>query len=728
MKNLYLLTVFLTAVQYVSGQNQWAWMNGDKSANVISNYGSPGKPALSNIPGGRIGAATWTDKDGNLWLFGGNGKGEGSRVGYLNDLWKYDPSSGMWTWIGGSKTINTTGIYTNKRSASAKNLPGARMNAVTWTDSHGNFWLFGGEGMKAQKEKQIGGNNGGSGNGGNGNGGNNNGGNGNSGNGNNGNDKNDDGGKNNDQNKDDDDDEDDNDNGNNGNHGNGNNGNHGEGNNGNGNGNGGSNNEDDKNDKDNDKGHDQELENVDGLLSDLWMYSPSSNQWTLVNGTDKTDETGKYGNMGESGASNLPGGRSQAIGWIDNSGNLWLFGGNGYASKSFLTHLNDVWKYTPTTNQWTWMKGSNIGDDVAHFGEKGVDADENTPGGRRGSTAWTDKDGNFWVFGGGNRSALYSDLWKYNPQSNKWAWISGSKEADHAPMFKSKGVPDIDGNPGARIMASGWVDATGNLWLFGGRGYGRQSEAGFVNNLWMYNVVTSEWTFVKGEPATAEAVYGNKGEMSNANNPGGTANFATWEDMQSNFWMFGGQSSSGFLNQTWKFKACLGDLSGIRYNDVFVTANSPVQLTARNIGVTYEWNPAIGLNNPTSAAPMVMATTEREYIVNITTEQGCIISDTVLVKIGASDKKAVVVPTAFTPDGNGINDLLRPLGNVVTLDYFRVFNRWGAMLFQTSEWGAGWDGKYKGVTQPAETYTWTLSATTADGQSHKLSGKTLLIR
>ena len=168
MKNLYLLTVFLTAVQYVSGQNQWAWMNGDKSANVISNYGSPGKPALSNIPGGRIGAATWTDKDGNLWLFGGNGKGEGSRVGYLNDLWKYDPSSGMWTWIGGSKTINTTGIYTNKGSASAKNLPGARMNAVTWTDSHGNFWLFGGEGMKAQKEKQIGGNNGGSGNGGNG--------------------------------------------------------------------------------------------------------------------------------------------------------------------------------------------------------------------------------------------------------------------------------------------------------------------------------------------------------------------------------------------------------------------------------------------------------------------------------------------------------------------------------------------------------------------------------
>ena len=110
----------------------------------------------------------------------------------------------------------------------------------------------------------------------------------------------------------------------------------------------------------------------------------------------------------------------------------------------------------------------------------------------------------------------------------------------------------------------------------------------------------------------------------------------------------------------------------------------------------------------------------------ITTEQGCIISDTVLVKINA-DKK-VFVPTAFTPNGNGVNDRLRPLGNLATIDYFRVFNRWGAMVFQTSEIGAGWDGRYKGVNQSADTYTWLLSGKTADGQSIKLSGKSLLIR
>ena len=79
-------------------------------------------------------------------------------------------------------------------------------------------------------------------------------------------------------------------------------------------------------------------------------------------------------------------------------------------------------------------------------------------------------------------------------------------------------------------------------------------------------------------------------------------------------------------------------------------------------------------------------------------------------------------------DGNGINDVLRPLGNLMTLDYFRVFNRWGALLYQTNEWGVGWDGKYKGMAQPAETYTWVLSAKTSDGQTLKLSGKTLIIR
>jgi gliding motility-associated-like protein len=71
---------------------------------------------------------------------------------------------------------------------------------------------------------------------------------------------------------------------------------------------------------------------------------------------------------------------------------------------------------------------------------------------------------------------------------------------------------------------------------------------------------------------------------------------------------------------------------------------------------------------------------------------------------------------------------LRPLGNIGTIEYFKIYNRWGTLLFETSEMGAGWDGRYKGVLQPAETYTWLLSGKTPEGQPVKLSGKTLLIR
>jgi gliding motility-associated-like protein len=763
MKNIFisLLVIFLV-VQSARGQNQWAWMDGDKSPNVTSNYGTRGAAAPSNMPGSRIGAATWVDNDGNLWLFGGNGKGRSSRSGYLNDLWKYNTSSGIWTWIGGNNTTNNSGSYNKKGSGSPNNLPGARMNAVSWTDNRGNFWLFGGEGMVSQKVKpNTGGGSGGDGNTGTGN----TGGGGNEGNGN-GDDKD-----------------------------KGNNGNHGEGNNGQGNGNGGPGRD----------GNHVELESDGGLLNDLWMYSPVTNEWTFFTGNDDANEKGEYGHVTEASTSTHPGARSQASGWRDKNGNLWLFGGTGYASKSEIGVLNDTWKYSIGNNQWTWMKGSKNGNDDGHFGDKAVFADENLPRGRRGGAAWEDTDGNFWIFGGGTRSELYSDLWKYDPQNNKWAWISGNKEPDHAPSFKGKGIPDKDADPGARMLASGWTDASGNLWLFGGSGYGKQTGTSFINNLWMYDVASNEWTFVKGEAAViSKPDYGNKGELSNTSNPAGTANYARWIDKQGVFWLFGGQSSSGFLNQTWKFAACIGNVTGsispstaslcgnasqqlsasggssyqwlldgevlegetnptltvtktgtysviinnggcsgkaannavvsnssvagIRYNDLFVSPNTPVQLNARALGVSYEWTPAIGLNNPSSPTPMVTATTDREYIVNITTDQGCVINDTVLVKIGEGNNKAVVVPTAFTPDGNGINDLLRPLGKMVSLDYFRVFNRWGAMLYQTSEWGAGWDGKYKGMAQPAETYTWMLSGKTADGQTLKLSGKTLLIR
>ena len=751
MKNIILFLLFFQLVQYSTAQNQWAWMNGDKSPNVISNYGTQGVASPLNIPGSRIGSVTWTDNDGNLWLFGGNGKSESTRSGYLNDLWKFNPSSHLWTWMGGSRSTNSIGNYNSIGVPSVNNFPGARQNAVGWTDNHGNFWLFGGEGMISKKEKKD--------------------------------------TPPTEEKKDDPpppedkkDEKDDH-------------GNHGEGNNGRGNGNEG-----------HGGGHNSELGSTDdGLLNDLWMYSPATHEWTWVSGNDNANGKGKYGNFRQSSTSNFPGARELATGWKDSNGNLWLFGGSGYSSQASIIDLNDVWKFSPVTHEWVWMNGSKSDDTGGHFGEKGAFKDENTPSGRRGSTGWTGKDGNFWMFGGSTRSDLNSDLWQYNVQDNRWAWISGSKNTDQAPLYKSQNVPDRDGNPGSRTMASGWVDGNGNLWLFGGAGYGKRTGTSAINNLWKYTVATNEWTFVKGDVSVSpDAVYGTKGQFSNANNPGGTINYARWKDGQGNFWLFGGQSTNGYLNQTWKFAACVSDITGnitpanaaicegasveltasggssytwlldgviidgetsaklilskpgtysviisngscsgtaantaivtssnssaagIRYTDVFATPNVPVQLKAREIGVAYEWKPSIDLNNPSSVIPTVTTASERQYTVNITTEQGCVVTDTVLVKING-DKK-IFVPTAFTPNRNGVNDKLRPMGNLSTIEYFRVFNRWGALLFQTNEHGEGWDGKFKGVDQPSETYTWMLSGKSTDGESFKISGKTYLIR
>lgn len=94
------------------------------------------------------GAATWNDGSGNLWLFGGYWQNaDGSSYSFFNDLWKYSPSSGEWTWVGGSSTpAGAQGVYGTEGVAAVANVPGARVTSATWKDDAGNVWLFGGDG------------------------------------------------------------------------------------------------------------------------------------------------------------------------------------------------------------------------------------------------------------------------------------------------------------------------------------------------------------------------------------------------------------------------------------------------------------------------------------------------------------------------------------------------------------------------------------------------------
>ena len=125
-----------------------------------------------------------------------------------------------------------------------------------------------------------------------------------------------------------------------------------------------------------------------------------------------------YGTQGVAAANNVPGSRCSGVSWIDNSGNLWLFGGQGYGSTGTVNgDLNDLWEYSPATKEWTWVDGSNTGTQQGPsgvYGTLGVAAATNVPGGRDSAVSWTDSNGNFWLFGGESAESL-NDLWRNDP-------------------------------------------------------------------------------------------------------------------------------------------------------------------------------------------------------------------------------------------------------------------------------------------------------------------------
>lgn len=147
---------FLNDLWKFDGTN-WSWMGGSSVANAKGSYGTMNVAAPANTPGARQLVAYWRDSAGNFILFGGYGSdsagtgvtGTPGAGGALNDLWKYDTVSRLWTWIGGSSLANSNGVYGKLNLAAPGNIPGARSDAAFCLDSMGNLWLFGGSGYDA---------------------------------------------------------------------------------------------------------------------------------------------------------------------------------------------------------------------------------------------------------------------------------------------------------------------------------------------------------------------------------------------------------------------------------------------------------------------------------------------------------------------------------------------------------------------------------------------------
>lgn len=479
--------------------NEWTWMGGSEtlptSCPALADgylcgnagiYGTEGQPASTNAPGGRTNGVVWTDAEGNLWLFGGFGTDSAGTVGDLNDLWEFNPSSREWVWQGGPTTIPTkcpantigpfcgnSGTYGTLGVFSAGNLPGGRDSAVNWRDSAGNLWLFGGEGYDSSGNYSflndlwefnpnlnqwawMGGASS--------------------------------------------------------------------------NGNnckpwvaagvtvclqpstpaepGGRSSSLAWTDREGEfwlySGLEIDAAGNFGSLDDLWEFDPQTTEWTRIGGATVGSSDGAvlpaYGVPGKPQAGETPGGRTAAAAWADNSGNLWLFGGNSPFLPSPGPLFNDVWEFSPQVGQWAWMggaQGANYGLDGSGpvYGELGIPAVTNTPGGRTNEVSWTDAEGNFWLSGGfgqgdGNEGGL-NDLWVFSPSGNEWTWMGGSSNTytpQTAPpgVYGTLGVPAPGNLPGAREAAMGWTDEKGNFWTFGGEGVDSSDNFGYLNDLWEY--------------------------------------------------------------------------------------------------------------------------------------------------------------------------------------------------------------------------------------------------
>lgn len=170
-------------------------------------------------------------------------------------------------------------------------------------------------------------------------------------------------------------------------------------------------------------------------------------------------------------------------------------------------------------------------------------------------------------------------------------------------------------------------------------------------------------------------------------------------------------------------------------SDTTVVRNQPLQLFAATSSIPsnskFLWTPKLGLSNDTIQNPIATLTgtpSTVRYKVRVTRPEGCFAEDEINVRIFSTEPD-IFIPTAFTPNNDGKNDVLKPIPVGITrLDYFRIYNRWGQLVFETNEIGKGWDGSIKGNPQGSGTFVFVAQGIDYTGKIVFKKGTCVLIR
>jgi gliding motility-associated-like protein len=161
-------------------------------------------------------------------------------------------------------------------------------------------------------------------------------------------------------------------------------------------------------------------------------------------------------------------------------------------------------------------------------------------------------------------------------------------------------------------------------------------------------------------------------------------------------------------------------------SDTLVASNTIFQLNGSG-GSSYSWMPTNGLNDPNISNPTGKIFTDTKYVLTAKTVEGCV--DTSSVNVTIFKGSAIYVPTAFTPNNDGLNDILKPYYvSIKSLSYFTIYNRWGQNVFSTNDLNKGWDGFSKNKKQFVGSYVWVLKAVDAIGRVYNLKGSFVLLK
>jgi gliding motility-associated-like protein len=168
---------------------------------------------------------------------------------------------------------------------------------------------------------------------------------------------------------------------------------------------------------------------------------------------------------------------------------------------------------------------------------------------------------------------------------------------------------------------------------------------------------------------------------------------------------------------------------GITYRTITVPQGSSQFIHVRDtIGPFYNWRPQLQLSSYNTRYTEFFATGDDvKYLIDISDIHTCVTTDTMLMQV--LKKPGFYLPTAFTPNGDGLNDEVQPyLIGMKGLISFSVFNRWGKLIFYTTSYGKTWNGKFQGVDQDPGVYVWFIEFYNNDNKKVTEKGTITLIR